>query len=341
MKRREYEEASQCEMFDSAHNNIIFLRKMIKLTPDYSTTRLVTREVPVIEEPPDAAFKTVLSLPEGEGRQGEGGLRTQGYFKRSLPDKPLITVITVVFNGAQHLEETILSVIGQTYDNVEYIIIDGGSTDGTLDIIRQYGHVIDYWVSEKDGGIYDAMNKGITLSLGKSIGIINSDDWYELSTLSEIANNREIDKNIFHGDMNIYKDGVYYYTQIFPGSFKSINKGMILSHPAMFVGKSIYKKFGYFDTSYRVAADWDMALRLYKSGCMFHYKKQIFSNFRIGGISYKVDFKSSLEKSAIRKKNNIFYCIDRYLLIDRIKILILGTNVSLFSLFQKKLFSRL
>ncbi|MCI5188905.1 MAG: glycosyltransferase [Candidatus Electrothrix sp. AS4_5] len=314
---------------------------MIKLNPDYSTTRLVTREKPVIEELPDATFKTVLFLPEGEERQGEGGLRTQGCFKRNLPDKPLITVITVVFNGAEHLEETILSVIDQTYDNVEYIIIDGGSTDGTLDIIRQYEHAVDYWVSEKDGGIYDAMNKGISLAFGKIIGLINSDDWYELSTLSEIANNNEVDKYIFHGDMNIYKDGEYYYTQIFPGRFNSIKKGMILSHPAMFVGRNVYKKYGCFDTSYRVAADWDLALRLYRAGCTFLYAKKIFSNFRIGGISYQVDFKSSLEKSAIRKNNNLFSYIDRYLLIDCIKISILGSNVSLFSLFKRKFSSRL
>ena len=127
---------------------------MFTLSPDYSTTRLVTREAPTIEEAPNTAFKTVLFLPEGEGRQNEGGLRTQGYFKHSLPDKPLITVITVVFNGEKYLEETILSVINQTYDNVEYIIIDGGSTDGTLDIISKYEYAIDYWVSEKDNGIY-------------------------------------------------------------------------------------------------------------------------------------------------------------------------------------------
>ncbi|MCI5136399.1 MAG: glycosyltransferase [Candidatus Electrothrix sp. AW2] len=154
------------------------MTKSSELNPNYSTTRLVTRERPVIEEPPAAAFKTVLFLPVGEGRQGEGGLRTQGYFKRSLPDKdkPLITVITVVFNGVQRLEETILSVIGQTYDNVEYIIIDGGSTDGTLDIIRKYEHAIDYWVSEKDRGIYDAMNKGIDLTTGEWMNFMNAGD---------------------------------------------------------------------------------------------------------------------------------------------------------------------
>lgn len=158
---------------------------MFALSSGYSTTRLLTNEHPVIEEPPGAAFKTVLSLPEGEGRQGEGGLRTQGYFKRSLPDKPLITVITVVYNGAEHLEETIESVIHQTYDNVEYIIIDGGSTDGTLDILRKYAHAIDYWVSEKDEGIYDAMNKGGGLALGKGINFLNSGDFFKGQVLRD------------------------------------------------------------------------------------------------------------------------------------------------------------
>jgi len=311
-------------------------KKMNELNPNYSTTRLVTREVPIIEEPPNAAFKTVLFLPEGEGRQGEGGLRTQGYFKRSLPEKPLITVITVVFNGAQHLEETILSVIGQTYDNVEYIIIDGGSTDGTLDIIRQYEHAVDYWVSEKDEGIYDAMNKGIMLSLGKSIGIINSDDWYELSTLNEIARSGEIYRNIFYGDMNIYKSGKHYYTQVFPGTFKNINKGMILSHPTIFIGRHIYKKYGYFDKTYKIAADWDLILRFYKAGCSFTYIKIILSNFRIGGISGMIDLKSSLEKSAIRRKNNTYLLFDRYLLIDRLRILFFGRYAHVISLVKRK-----
>lgn len=152
--------------------------ELFELNPDYSTTRFVTREVPRIKDSPDATFKSVLFLPENEERgRVEGGLRIQGYFKRNLPDKPLLTVITAVFNGAQHLEETILSVIGQTYDNVEYIIIDGGSTDGTLDIIHQYDDAIDYWISEKDSGVYDAWNKGIKISTASWILFIGSDDY--------------------------------------------------------------------------------------------------------------------------------------------------------------------
>ena len=116
------------------------------------------------------------------GRMGEGGLRMQGYLKKAYEHKPLISIVTVVLNDAKHLEQAIKSVLGQTYDNIEYLIIDGGSTDGTLDIIRKHEKAIDYWVSEPDSGIYDAMNKGVSLATGDLIALLNSDDWYETKT---------------------------------------------------------------------------------------------------------------------------------------------------------------
>ncbi|MBD3842980.1 MAG: glycosyltransferase, partial [Campylobacterales bacterium] len=129
----------------------------ICLDEKYSTTRLLCKivndECLMLNGDEDNS----KLLPMGENRKGEGGLRTKGYFKKSYEDKPLISIITVVYNGEKYLEETIQSVINQTYDNVEYIIIDGGSNDGTLDIIKKYEDRIDYWVSERDKGIYDAM----------------------------------------------------------------------------------------------------------------------------------------------------------------------------------------
>ncbi|NCR56260.1 MAG: glycosyltransferase, partial [Microcystis aeruginosa L211-07] len=145
----------------------------INLNNEFSTTRLMTMEMPVIVNTPSSKVQSHLFLPPNPEGRGEGGLRTKGYFKHSytetseLSEKfavPLVTIITVVFNGEKHLEQTIQSVISQTYNNVEYIIIDGGSTDGTVDIIRKYEEVIDYWVNEPDAGISDAMNKGISLA---------------------------------------------------------------------------------------------------------------------------------------------------------------------------------
>ena len=136
---------------------------------------------------PLSKVQSVLFLPPNPERKREGGLRTKGYFKRSYDEAsalsdnsplPLVTIITVVFNGEKYLQQTIQSVINQTYDNVEYVVIDGGSTDGTVDIIRKYEDKIDYWVSEPDQGIYDAMNKGIQLAGGEIVGLINSDDCY-------------------------------------------------------------------------------------------------------------------------------------------------------------------
>ena len=124
---------------------------------------------------------------------------------------PLISIITVSYNAVKTIEDTILSVINQTYPNIEYIIIDGGSTDGTLDIIKKYQDKITYWVSEPDKGIYDAMNKGIAKANGELIGIINADDWYELDAVQNVVlefNNTR--PAIYHGGLNIVKASSYF-----------------------------------------------------------------------------------------------------------------------------------
>ncbi|WP_052055202.1 glycosyltransferase [Myxosarcina sp. GI1] len=117
-----------------------------------------------------------LLLPLQPDRKKEGGMRTKGMYKQATPERPLISIITVVFNGEKYLEQTIQSIINQSNENLEYIIIDGGSTDKTLDIIEQYEGQIDYWVSESDRGIYDAMNKGTKAALGSHTWHINADD---------------------------------------------------------------------------------------------------------------------------------------------------------------------
>jgi len=117
----------------------------------------------------------------------EGGLRLQGAGKRSLPKMPLISVITVVYNGVDYIDETILSVIDQSYENIEYIIIDGGSDDGTVERIRKYNDYIDYWISESDSGMYDAIVKGFTLVNGEIVCYLNAGDYYHHNALAVVA----------------------------------------------------------------------------------------------------------------------------------------------------------
>ena len=255
----------------------------ICLDENYSTTRLVTQEKPAITKNPGATFETVLFLPPGEGRQGEGGLRTKGYFKKSYDDKPLVSIITVVFNGKKYLEETIQSVINQTYDNVEYIIIDGGSTDGTLDIIHKYEHAIDYWVSERDGGIYDAMNKGIDVVSGEWINFMNAGDgFYADDTLEKIFTINDY-KNIdvIYGNHNI----IYpHKTRIAKaGNIEDIWKGSQFCHQSSFIASNTHKA-NKFNPS-NISADFEFFYTLFREKKVFRYVDVVVANYSAGGVS--------------------------------------------------------
>ena len=171
--------------------------KTICLDENFSTTKLLTKEKPIIENGLEDRFKSILFLSEGENRKSEGGLRTKGYFKKAYDHKPLVSIITVIFNGEKYLEQTIQSVINQTYDNVEYIIIDGGSTDGSVGAIKKYEEQIDYWISEEDDGIYDAMNKGMSLASGEWINFMNAGDvFYDEQVLNRIYMNPKLFQEI-------------------------------------------------------------------------------------------------------------------------------------------------
>lgn len=260
------------------------------LEKQYSTTQLLTTKKPDIINSPKDKFESVLFLPEGENRKEEGGLRTKGYFKKSFEDKPLISIVTVVFNGEKYLEETIQSVINQTYGNVEYIIIDGGSTDGTLEIIKKYEEHIDYWVSEKDSGIYDAMNKGMTLCYGEIIGIVNADDTLYLKTLEEVASAFICFQNISftYGTVHLMNEDskVYGQTSSLPDNRIEQDKfkQMPFLHPTMFIKKELYLNIGLYDTQYRLRADYDFVLRILENRDFEGYRlENVTGCFRLGG----------------------------------------------------------
>ena len=230
-----------------------------------------------------------------------GGLRTNGIIKSSSTDYPLVSIITVVFNGERYLEQTILSVINQKYRNFEYIIIDGLSSDKTRDIIRKYENKIDYWISESDAGIYDAMNKGIALSNGELIGIINSDDWYEEVAVAEVVEKYKcnLDINIFHGLHRLWDDrgvlGVIGHTDLF------LNNGMI-SHPSCFIKRSIYEKYGNYSCEYKIVSDYELMLRFKSKEVSFMFIEKILANFRNNGISFRSKRQLIFETMQIQKK---------------------------------------
>jgi len=183
-----------------------------------------------------------VTLPINRERIGEGGLRLQGKCKQSYPDKPLISVVTVVFNGELYLEETILSVLNQTYDNVEYIIIDGGSTDGTVDIIKKYEDAIDYWVSESDICVYDAMNKGITLSSGEWLNYMNGGDSFAQDTVLA-----DLSKDIIaHPHVSIFYSDTIRVNRKKRRVGENDHRKLHLNHQSMIYKKELHKKYGIY-----------------------------------------------------------------------------------------------
>lgn len=292
--------------------------KFIELDPGYSTTRRVRKVAPEVLEAELKAtqqsedqFKTILFLPEGEGRKGEGGLRTKGYFKKGSTGKPLITVITVVFNGEEHLQETILSVINQTYVNVEYIIIDGGSTDGTLDIIRKYEGTIDYWVSEKDAGIYDAMNKGIALATGEWVNFMNCGDvFYEKVSIKNIFREPGLALfDVIYGNHQVvYPSGLRRHAA--SGSIENIYRGSQFSHQASFVNTLRHKKTK-FNICEKLVADFDFFYNIQRDGAKFKKTEAVIASCRSGGVSDSnridalLDFWGVVDK---KTKANLFFC---------------------------------
>jgi glycosyltransferase len=204
-----------------------------------------------------------------------------------------VSIITVVYNGKETIEECIKSVLNQGYRNVvEYIIIDGGSTDGTIEIIRKYEGKIAYWVSEPDNGIYDAVNKGIKSATGDVVGILHSDDIYadthvieevirrlgEKETDSCYGDLVYVDRNDTNKIIRHWKAGDFYK--------ESFRKGWMPPHPTFFAKRSVYEKYGLLNTGFPLAADYELMVRLlYKYGISTAYVPRVLVKMRTGGTS--------------------------------------------------------
>ena len=218
---------------------------------------------------------------------------------------PRISVITVVYNRVASMEDTILSVINQEYANVEYIVIDGGSTDGTLEIINKYSDRISKYVSEPDNGIYDAMNKGIALASGDWINFMNCGDRFASNTAFSFFQKGALDADIVYGDAIIQYPGFESPWPIL--NLKDMWKRAAFCHQACFTRTEVMKEFK-FDLSYSVSADFDFLYRAWRLNLRFRYVHELicYYDFR-EGASITNQFRSLRERKAAVLKHDFSF----------------------------------
>jgi glycosyltransferase involved in cell wall biosynthesis len=216
----------------------------------------------------------------------------------------LVSIITVVYNGEKTIRRTIDSIRAQTYPAIEYLIIDGGSKDGTAAIVEENRDIVSCFVSEPDKGIYDAMNKGIAHSRGELIGIINADDWYEPNAIEIVL--EQYRKNIgavYYGLLAKHNE----HGLVFLGATMAQTlPDVMIPHPTCFVPKKIYDDHGCFDPSFRIAGDFDLMQRFFVSGVIFSFIPRLLANFSCGGASDSNPGLTELEVLRLKQKNGIF-----------------------------------
>lgn len=205
-----------------------------------------------------------------------------------------ISIITITYNSEKTLEDTIQSVAKQNYSDLEYIIIDGGSKDSTLDIVKKYPNIVSKWISEPDKGISDAFNKGIKIASGELIGIINSDDMLTDSSLNTIAKNIKPETDVIYGNAIMFGGKEENYRCKPVDSLEIMRKRMAVVHPATFVKKSAYDKYGTFDLKYKCQMDRDLLLRMYVAGANFQYLNEDLAMMRLGGVNQQTYVKQTV-----------------------------------------------
>ena len=201
-----------------------------------------------------------------------------------------ISVITVVYNAANTIADTIESVLEQNYNHIEHVVVDGGSTDGTVEVIRKYEDHIHVWVSEHDEGIYDAMNKGVEMSTGDVVGFLNADDVYThdgvLSRVAELLENKDLDACF--ADLDFINSQGKVVRRYSSSRFKPerLAYGWMPAHPTLYVRKSLFSKVGLFRIDYKIAADYEWIVRVFATHkASWRYVPEVWVHMRLGGVS--------------------------------------------------------
>lgn len=219
-------------------------------------------------------------------------------------NNPKISIITISYNSEKTIEETIQSVVSQDYDNLEYLIIDGGSNDATMEIVDKYRDKIDYSISEPDKGICDAFNKGISHATGEIIGIINSDDILLPSALEIVASLYAPDIDVYSGNVLMWnEENGQTYIRKPSVEFKNLRTQFKACHPARFISRKAYEKYGIYSLDFRYCMDVDLLIRFCKSGAkVIHIDKEL-TKFRIGATSSDSIFNKKQDYAALVRNN--------------------------------------
>ena len=217
-----------------------------------------------------------------------------------------ISIITVSFNAIETINETIESVLKQKDNDVEYIVVDGASTDGTLDVIKSYGTKIDKVISEPDNGISDAFNKGIRHSSGDLIGIINSDDILYNDAIDIVRRlyYDDPDIDILYGDMEVFSDHVGTGRLVKANTdLEKLKYAFLMPHPGMFITRKAYNQYGLYDVNYKNAMDYELVSKMYIGGAKLKYTGKVLAAFREGGVSQSAMGRTIKEHRTVAKRN--------------------------------------
>lgn len=198
--------------------------------------------------------------------------------------RPQFSIITICFNARDTLEQTIESVVSQKGPSFEYLVIDGGSTDGTVDLLKAWDRKITWWVSEKDRGISDAFNKGLRRARGEWVGSVNADDWYEPGALSRVAK-LPSSVEVACGRMRYWEGGRA--SSVFDAAPALLPREMTVNHQATFARRRLFERLGSFREDFKYAMDYELFLRFHRGGARFAAVDSVLANMRYGGVSHR------------------------------------------------------
>ena len=228
---------------------------------------------------------------------------------------PTLTIITICYNIKDEIERTCESIVNQTWQDFEWIVVDGGSTDGTVDILKKYAYRIDKLISEKDKGIYNAMNKGIKLAHGEWLSFMNGGDCFAArDVLEKVFAGKEYDADVLYGNVKMFRTDGSIYIRTYPDKLsKRFFYKDIINHQASFIKRDLFNKYGLYNENYRIVSDWEKWIIFAYHKCKYEHLNMIITNFWRNGIGSVMTKSHLAERADVhykyycrRKKYNLF-----------------------------------